>query len=113
MLTKEQIGRKIKDLRFKNNKSQKELGKHLGKSHAAVSDIERGRTELSAIDLAKIADFFDVPVESILAIDPEPAYLGTFSHHRASRGIDTESKEKLQKARAEFIKQAREQAKDD
>lgn len=106
--TKDEIGRKIRDLRFKNNKSQEELGKHLGKSHAAISDIERGRTELSAIDLAKVAEFFDVPVETILNV--EPAYLGTFSHHRADRGMTSEGKEKLQKARAEFIRLAKEQA---
>ena len=106
-LTKIEIGRRIRDLRFRKGNSQEELGKCLGKSHVAISDMERGRTELSAIDLAKVATFFDVSVETIIGDDQ--GYNGTFSHHRAERGMSTPAIDKLKKAREEFIKQAKEQ----
>lgn len=113
--TKEELGRKIRDLRFRNNKSQEELGKYLGKSHAAISDIERGKTELSVSDLNKIAEFFDVPVETLLSSSsvPSTSYTGTFSHHRADRGATESERAKIQKAREEFIRKARELAKEE
>lgn len=111
-LSRDEIGKKIRDLRAKNNKSQEDLGNHLSKSHAAISDIERGKTELSVSDLNKIAQFFDVPAETLLySQQPQsPYYSGTFSHHRADRGMSEDDKTKMQKAREEFIKKAREQA---
>ena len=111
-LSKEDLGRKIRELRSKNNKSQEELGVFLHKSHAAVSDIERGKTELSFSDLNKIAEFFDVPAETLLYSQQSqtPYYAGTFYQHRVDRGMKSEDKEKMQKAREEFIKKAREQS---
>lgn len=60
--TREEIGQKIKSARMKANISQGDLGKVLGKSHAAVSDIERGKTELSVSDLQKIASTLGLPL---------------------------------------------------
>ena len=45
MITKKDLGIKIKELRQKAGLSQEQLGKALGKSHAAISDIERGDEE--------------------------------------------------------------------
>ncbi|MEK7070803.1 MAG: helix-turn-helix transcriptional regulator [Patescibacteria group bacterium] len=108
MITKEELGRKIRDLRSRNNKSQGELGNYLSKSHAAISDIERGKTELSVSDLNKISQFFGVPVENLLSETTSPYYAGTISLHRADRGMSDMDKIKMQKAREEFIKKARE-----
>jgi len=60
-LTKEKLSEKIKELRTSKGASQEELGKVLGKSHAAISDIERGITDVSVQELSLIADFFHTP----------------------------------------------------
>lgn len=109
-LPKEELGRKIRDLRSRNGKSQEDLGVFLGKSHAAISDIERGKTELSVTDLGKIAQFFDVSVETLLSPATSSYYPSSFSHHRADHGMSEEDRKKMQKAREEFIKKAREEA---
>ena len=59
-LSKEALAKKIRRLRESAGKSQGELGLVLGKSHASVSDIERGITELTVKDLTIIADFLGV-----------------------------------------------------
>lgn len=106
-LTKEELGKKIRDLREKNHKSQEELGNHLNKSHAAVSDIERGKTDLSVSDLTKISQFFEVSMETLLS--PNTSHtLNYFSHSRAEMGRSDEEKNKILKAREEFRKKARE-----
>ena len=111
-LSKEELGNRIRDLRVINNKSQEDLGGALGKSHAAVSDIERGKTELSVTDLTKIAQFFDVPVEMLISTDStSPSYSLVFSHSRAEIGLSNEEKGKVLKAREEFRKKAREMQK--
>lgn len=111
-LSREELGNRIRDLRALNNKSQEELGTALGKSHAAVSDIERGKTELSVTDLTKIAQFFDIPIEMLIsASTTTPSYSPAFSHSRAEIGLSNEEKDKVLKAREEFRKKAREMQK--
>lgn len=67
MLTQEEIGKKIRDLRVRKSISQVDLAKAIGlESHAAISDIERGKTNLKINQLQKIADFFSMTIEDIL-----------------------------------------------
>lgn len=66
MIDKKYLGNKIKELRLVSGKSQTELGKFLGKSHAAVSDIERGITDVTVKDLSLIASYFNVPVDDLI-----------------------------------------------
>ena len=66
MIDKKFLGNKIKELRLISGKSQTDLGKFLGKSHAAVSDIERGVTDVTVKDLASIAGFFGVAMEDLI-----------------------------------------------
>lgn len=107
-INKGDLGRKIRDLRFKNNKSQGDLGDFLGKSHAAVSDIERGKTDLSVSDLTKISQFFEVPIEALLQPESLTPYYGSFSHSRTEIGVPEEDKIKILKAREEFRRKAKE-----
>lgn len=109
-ITKEDLGRRIRDLRARNKKSQEELGEFLGKSHAAISDIERGKTSLTVADLSKIAQFFNVDLETILSNPNVQANLPQFSHHRAELGLSKDDTEKLKKARQDFINEARKKA---
>lgn len=68
MITKKEIGVKIKEYRMKSGLSQSDLGRILNKSHAAISDIERGKTDLTVLDLLTIADHLQQPIGFFLNI---------------------------------------------
>lgn len=101
MLTKAEIGAKIRHLRQKTNKSQGELGKALGKSHAAVSDIERGITELTLKDLYAIAHFFDVPVNEFLEGQGQQPSI-SFAQNRYAKDITPAEKKEADEAIKNF-----------
>ncbi len=61
-----QIGKRIRLLRQEREINQADLGKVLGVSASAISDIERGVTKLSVDDLVKIAENFGVAVSTLL-----------------------------------------------
>lgn len=107
LISKEEIGKRIRDLRSKEGKSQGDLGKYLGKSHAAVSDIELGKTDLSVTDLTKLAQFFDVSVETLISPNNPFSMIFSFSHSRAEIGANEKEKTDILKAREEFRKKAR------
>jgi transcriptional regulator with XRE-family HTH domain len=74
LVTNESIITKIREYRTKAGKTQQDLADLLGKTSAAISDMERGKVQVSASDLSKIADFLNVPVNSFYGmeiIDPE------------------------------------------
>lgn len=65
MASKEQIGRRIRQAREEAGMTQAQLGKAWGgRSHAAVSDIERGATGVSASGLAELAEILGKTVGS-------------------------------------------------
>jgi len=72
MISKEEIGRRIKAAREEARLSQEELGKLWEKgTHAAISDIERGKTNVSAADLVKLAAILKKDVRFFLGEEPE------------------------------------------
>ncbi len=61
------MGKKIRDIRVKKGISQLDLAKAIGlESHAAISDIENGKSNLKYNQLGKIADFFRISIEDML-----------------------------------------------
>jgi transcriptional regulator with XRE-family HTH domain len=58
----EYIARHIKQYREEAGVTQAELGSVLGKSNSNISDIERGRLEISASELGIIAEALKRPV---------------------------------------------------
>lgn len=56
----------VKGLRAERNLSQQELAKRAGMSAAQLCKIERGRNELTASTLRRLADALDVPVSVLL-----------------------------------------------
>lgn len=94
MNTKKEIGSKIREYRIMAGLSQTELGKRLSRSHAAISDIERGKTELTLTDLLAIAEYLNTPVVFFLNIQSGPGnlniqYVGTISNQNPvdSKGL--------------------------
>lgn len=56
------IGRRIKDEREKAGLTQEELAEKIYKTRVVVSDMERGRTQISAVDLMDIAYNLEKPI---------------------------------------------------
>jgi transcriptional regulator with XRE-family HTH domain len=56
------IRERIKIARTEHGISQKELAQYLDKSRVAISDLERGRVQVSAADLSFIAAAVDKPI---------------------------------------------------
>lgn len=55
------LGKRIKILREKNNRTQTELGKVLNLPKQSISRIEKGRRKVSPKELDKISKYFDIP----------------------------------------------------
>lgn len=103
MNNKKEIGNRIRELRKSKNISQQELGKVLDKSHAAISDIELGKTELSVSDLTSISSFLGVSVSSLIdeaGTNAIPDY--SFSHFRSSKDTSPEEMQEIDKASDAF-----------
>lgn len=61
------IGKRIKSIRKNKGYSQEDLAKVLKLSRTAVTQIELGNRNLSIIELIKIAEFLNFPLERILS----------------------------------------------
>ncbi len=109
MAISEKIGRRIRNIRVVKRISQGELAKTLGKTHATISDIERGQTKLSVEDLTKIAKFFNVTTSEILGEIPKQPTL-PYVQHRDAKDITPEERQAADKVTEEFIKLARQLA---
>lgn len=90
MITKEELGTKIRELRIKAGLSQGELGKLLKRSHAAISDIERGKTDLTVSDLLTIAGFLNTPVTYLLNIHSSPSSISIQYNGNINKPVDSE-----------------------
>ena len=108
MINDKIIGQRIRELREKKGISQQELGKVLDRTHAAVSDIERGKTKLAVTDLSVIANYFGVSANVI--IQEEPVKSPAFTQYRDSKDMTPGELEKANKIAQDFIKFARELA---
>ena len=74
MLTRGEIGRRVRAAREEQRLSQTALGGLFGRTHAAISDIERGKTNIGLADLARLADLLGKPL-SYFTHDEAPAAL--------------------------------------
>lgn len=57
------IVKRIKAARINAGFTQKELATSLGRTSAAISDLERGKVQVSAIDLFKLSKLLKRPIE--------------------------------------------------
>lgn len=63
------ISEKIRQIRILKNRSQEELGSFIGLSKQAVSRIEKGNRKVSYIELSKIAEYLEEPIEAFVEED--------------------------------------------
>lgn len=73
MISYEEVGRRVRQARQELGLMQADLGRLLSKprSHAAVSDIERGKTKLDLEELGELAQLLQKPLAYF--IDPGPS----------------------------------------
>jgi transcriptional regulator with XRE-family HTH domain len=57
------IVNKIKAARIERGMTQKDLADHLGRTAAAISDLERGKVQINASDLYHLAQLLNKPIE--------------------------------------------------
>ncbi len=76
MLNSAEIGQRIRTAREEAGLSQEQLGRRLSppKSHAAVSDIERGKTRVTVSELSRIAVVLSRPLEFFLGATSTAVY---------------------------------------
>lgn len=72
MLLKEIFAERVKTLRIKKNIKQSELGKIIGLSDNAISDIERGYRLTTMEKLDALADYFEVSVDYLMGRTDNP-----------------------------------------
>ena len=59
----------LKYLRNIKGKTQQEVADYCNKANTAISNWEKGIREPDAVDLAKLSDFFNVPIDDLMLKD--------------------------------------------
>ncbi len=59
----EQIVKLIREARIEQDLTQQDVANYLGRTAASISDLERGKVQVSASDLQKIAEYVGKPIE--------------------------------------------------
>ena len=62
------IVKKIKAARLERGKTQKDIADYLGKTAASISDLERGKVQVTASELYSLAQFLNKPIEYFFGI---------------------------------------------
>lgn len=98
-----ELGQRIRQLRQTKGKSQGAMGQYMGRTHAAISDIELGKTNLTVQDLSKIAAFLGIPIEEILK-QPVQEQPKAHTYYRDAKDITPEQKQEADQATSDFLK---------
>lgn len=72
MFSNKVFAERVKELRKEKNIKQAELGKIVGLTYTAISDIERGRRVTTMEKLYNLAEFFDVSTDYLLGRTDNP-----------------------------------------
>lgn len=108
MVTHADVGRRIKAAREERGLSQGALGRLLAppRSHAAVSDIERGKTRLDVEDIAQLATILGRDLSFFYGDQSTPSIV----YRRGDRGLAPQAQQKADAALEAFQRFAREHA---
>jgi len=69
-----EVGDRIRRAREEIGLSQEQLGRFMDRSHAAISDMERGKTKLGISDLTKVARFLQKDISYFIGTTPSAVY---------------------------------------
>jgi len=109
MATREEIGQRIRYAREELGLSQTEFGQLLSRqrTHAAISELERGKVRLDAEELVEIAAILNKDLAYFYVTPAAPNIV----YRRGDRGLGDEQQRSTNKAIEAFKQYAREQAK--
>jgi transcriptional regulator with XRE-family HTH domain len=109
MATREEIGRRIREAREELDLSQTDLGRLLTRqrTHAAVSELERGKVRLDAEELVELAAILKKDVAYFYDAPAAPSIV----YRRGGRGLAPDHQRQTDRAIEAFKQYAREQAK--
>ncbi|PIZ78888.1 MAG: hypothetical protein COY01_02930 [Candidatus Pacebacteria bacterium CG_4_10_14_0_2_um_filter_40_20] len=82
---RQSIGKKIKEMRNKLGFSALKVSKHLGISREAVTHIETGRNNISAVGLWKLATLFNCQVSDFFPDIPNGFALTSVDLHKLAQ----------------------------
>ncbi|MFH2048977.1 MAG: helix-turn-helix transcriptional regulator, partial [bacterium] len=71
MITKHKLAERIKQMREDRELSQEELAIKLSVPRPSISQLESGQRDVSSIELAKLANIFEISVNDLLSPDLE------------------------------------------
>jgi transcriptional regulator with XRE-family HTH domain len=71
MIDQKLLGNRIKSLRVKKGLSQDKFGELSGLNGKYLGEVERGNSNISIMNLSKLADVLEVPILSLLTIEHE------------------------------------------
>ena len=86
-----QVGRKIKELRMKNNMTQMNLADLLGVSYQAVSNWERGNSMPDISKLSELSAAFHCTIDELLGNSPETELIKTAVQMEESGSVPVET----------------------
>jgi len=75
-MTNEQIGQRIKELRYEKGLSQEELARRIELPRTAVTKIESGSQEVRFRELEKFAEALNIPLTTL--VEEEPPLLESY-----------------------------------
>lgn len=112
MTTREELGGRVRQAREELGLSQTELGRLLTRhrTHAAVSDMERGKVRFDAEELEELAAILNRDVSYFYDVPPVEASPGIV-YRRGDRGLEPDHHRATNRAIESFKQYAREQAK--
>jgi transcriptional regulator with XRE-family HTH domain len=64
--------KKLKEIRLKNNLTQKQMGDIIGLSFQAINEIEHARRSITLERLLKLSDYFDVSLDWLMGRTDNP-----------------------------------------
>lgn len=95
------LGAKLKEAREYIGLKQEQVATHLGIPRTGVSDIEKGKRTVSAIELKKLAHLYQCPVQFFTGEDPSvPADVAFLA--RTATTLSNSDRQELQRF-AEFL----------
>ncbi|HOB26902.1 MAG TPA: DUF4065 domain-containing protein [Bacteroidales bacterium] len=68
-ITKEEIGRRIADLRSQKEYTQDDLAKLMNTNRSTVAQIESGKRNINALELKQLANIFSISIDRLLSSD--------------------------------------------
>lgn len=115
MATYKEVGRRIRQARAELGLVQADLGRMLSRprSHAAISDIERGKTKLDLEELAELAQVLQKPLAFFTEFAPSHEERVGVVYLRSQREGSAEQERLKDRSIEAFMQQARRRAQEE